>query len=86
MNDGQRNENVNIIDPSFRFISIVAINVHQFIDDSEIYGTIIIMMHFWTSDVDEASEGREFYGATFTRTTCGCKRYLLNNTLFYDSD
>lgn len=43
MNNGQRNENCEHHRSFIRFISIVPINVYQFIDDSEIYDTIIMM-------------------------------------------
>lgn len=54
MNNGQRGHRLSFI----RLISIVPINVHQFIDDSEIYGTIIII---WCISVglEWTQEGKE---------------------------
>lgn len=48
-----------------RVISIVPTNVHLFIDDSEIYGTIIVMMHFLT----RTNGGKERVGGYFYVTT-----------------
>jgi hypothetical protein len=78
MNNGQSWRNCE----HHRFISIVAINVRQFIDDSEIYDTIIMMMHFSGKDdgrQDPATRGKSFMALHLQEMTCGCKRcYLLN--------
>lgn len=67
----------SILHPTNQLISIVPINVHQFIVDSEIYGTVI-MMHSQRRDEWMTAQRRGyFYGATFTWMTCGCKQTSL---------
>lgn len=79
MNNGQRHEKKNII----WFISIVPINVHQFIDDSEIYDTII-MMHFWTGWVQD--EEGVFMALHLQERHVGAKaNATFSILLFYDS-
>lgn len=69
--------------PTNQLISIVPINVHQFIDDSEIYGTVI-MMHSPRQDEWMTAQRRGyFYGATFTRMTCGCKQTSLPSCYYF---